>query len=292
MHRLIAIALFSSLLLSGLSACTSATDTVISNQTQVLKQDPNNVSALIERGNAYREKGDFTNALADHNKAVELGPSSARAYLGRGMDYLALNQYEKALEDFNRTIGLNPELSEAYARRGEARVWLQTEYQQAIADFDKALAMGYNNPDIHRFRGQSYFRLNQRDEAVKAYLRAAEVIGDPNTLSNTERELKITALNEALDLGLRDAQLYMRRGTLLRVQKRYERAIDDFGEVLKLNSQSADAYEERADAYYSIGQCSRAEQDLRAACRLQNRRLCEAITLGCGTPSPEPTLLP
>ncbi|MEZ0367765.1 MAG: tetratricopeptide repeat protein, partial [Candidatus Sericytochromatia bacterium] len=159
MRKLLTLALLSGCLLGSLNACSSVADTVINNQTQVLKQDPGNVSALIERGNAFREKNDYASALADHSKAIELGNSNARAYFARGLDYLALNQYEKALEDLSKALTLNPELNEAYARRGESRVRLQSEYQKAIDDFDKAQSLGFSDARMQRYRGQAYFRL-------------------------------------------------------------------------------------------------------------------------------------
>ena len=283
MRKLLTLALLSGCLLGSLNACSSVADTVINNQTQVLKQDPGNVSALIERGNAFREKNDYASALADHSKAIELGNSNARAYFARGLDYLALNQYEKALEDLSKALTLNPELNEAYARRGESRVRLQSEYQKAIDDFDKAQSLGFSDARMQRYRGQAYFRLNQRDAAVNAYLKAAESIG------GEVKDEQIAALDEAIDLGLTDPKLYLRRGIMQRIRKSYQHAIDDFGEVIRQQPQNADAFEERADVYFSIGSCKNAEQDLRAACRLQNRRLCESITLGCSAPSPEPT---
>lgn len=295
LSKLLSFALLASLALGSLSACTSQTDTIINNQTQVLRADPNNVSALIERGNAYRDKKEYTLALADHNKAIELSASSGRAYLGRGMDYLALNQYEKALADFNQAITLNPELNEAYARRGETSVKLQMNYQQALADFNKALTLGYINKDLYRYQGQAYFRLNQRDQAIEAYLKAGEpdAVGANGSVSDLQvSELQLETLTEALDLGLIDPRIYLQRGKLRRIKKQYTSAVEDFSKALAMNSQNPEIYEERADAYFSMGQCTRAEQDLRSACRLGNRRLCEAITLGCSVPSPEPSPSP
>lgn len=287
-RRLLALALLSSLVM-GLGACTSAADTVIQTQTRVLQQDPGNVSALIDRGNAFRDKGDYVNALADHNRAIELSPTSARAFLGRGLDYLAQSNYEKAIEDLSKSITLNPELSEAYARRGEARVKLQTEYQAALNDFDKAISQGYTDTtQLQRYRGLALFRLGQTAQAIDAYLKAAASATE--STPSAQRDAQIDALSEAIGLGIEDVRLYQRRAMLMRFRKSYDRAIEDLGAVIRLNSQQASAYEERADLYYTIGRCTLAEQDLRTACRLQNRKLCEAITLGCSsTPSPSPT---
>jgi tetratricopeptide (TPR) repeat protein len=289
MNKLIKLTLFVALSFSALSACTSATDQIISTQTKVLQQDPNNVSALIERGKAFRDKNDFTSALTDYNKAIALSDTSARAYLGRGLAYLGLNQYENAITDFTKTISLSPDLGEAYARRGEARVKLQSEYQLALNDFDKAQSLGYSTSGLYRYRGQAYVRLGNKTQAVEAFLKAAEL--QPG---NTDVDPEIlAALNEAIDLNLQDPRLYLQRGRLLRTKRDYSDAINDFTESIRLNAQQPRAFEERADAYYSSGQCTRAQDDLRSACRLDNRSLCDAISLSCSpTPSATPDLQP
>lgn len=293
MHKLLSLVLVATLSLTALSACTSQADQIINTQTKVLQQDPNNVSALIERANAFKDKSDFTNALTDYNKAIELSPSSARAFLGRGQTYLGLNQYEKALEDLNKSIAFNPDLNEAYASRGEARVKLQSDFQAALTDFDRAIALGYNNPNLYRYRGQAYFRLNQRNQAVEAYLKASEIPTGNVELTSEASSIRIAALDEAIDFGLSDGRLYQQRGTLYRLRGSYNSAITDFTEAIRLNPQQASAFEERADAYYAGGMCTRAEDDLRAACRLENRRLCQAINLNCSpTPSATPDLNP
>lgn len=285
MRRFLKLVLLSTLLLGGLSACNSQADTIISTQTQVLKQDPTNVSALIERGNAYRDKKDYTNALADHNQAITLEPGSYRAYTARGLDYIALSQFDNAVTDFTKSISLNPDQGEAYARRGEARVLLKSDYQLALNDFTKAQSLAFSDVRMLRYQGQAYFRTNQRDLAATTYLKAAEV-NDANL-----RDSQIETLGEAISLGLNDYRIYLRRGTLERQKTSYDSAIDDFTEAIRLNSQSSVAFSERADAYYSIGACSSAESDLRAGCRLDNRRLCDSISLGCTSSSSSPNPL-
>lgn len=255
----------------GLSACSTQADQIINTQTRVLTQDPNNVSALIERGSAFRDKNEIAPALTDLNKAIELAPESARAYHERGRTHLRSNQYENALKDFEKALSLNPELAEAYAYRGQTRVLLQSNFEQALQDFDTALGKGVRNSSLYRYRALAFFRLQQKDKALENYLLAAEV--EPES---------VEALNEALDIGLNDYRLYLKRGQAYNLKKDYRDAIPDFSKVLELSPQNTAAYEGRSDARYATGQCSLAQEDLRAACRIDGRSLCDAIHLSCG----------
>lgn len=265
-------------LLGALVACSTAADQVISTQTRVLTQDPNNVSALIERGDAFNDKADLASALIDLNKAIQLAPDSFRAFQARGVAYLKGKQYENALTDFNHALELNPELSTALALRGQTRVLLERDFQAALNDLTQAEQMGARSSDLFRYKGLAQFRLGQREAAIASYIQAAEI--EPENLA---------ALNEAIAIGLDNERIYLKRGTAQRLKKDYSKAITDFNQVIKLNPQNALAYEERADAYYATGDCEAAEKDLQTACRLSDRKLCSAISLSCSTPSAEPS---
>jgi tetratricopeptide (TPR) repeat protein len=56
--------------------------------------------------------GQYEEALADLNEAVELEPELAQAYYHRGVVYGSIGEYEKATEDLHRAIELDPSLAE------------------------------------------------------------------------------------------------------------------------------------------------------------------------------------
>jgi len=59
------------------------------------------------RGIIYAANGQYTRALKDHDKAVEVAPDMGEAYINRGNVYYHTRQYEKALTDYNKAIELN-----------------------------------------------------------------------------------------------------------------------------------------------------------------------------------------
>lgn len=266
--------------LSTAVACTSAADQVINTQTQVLTQDPTNVSALIERANAFRDKNDFTSALSDLNKALELQPSSFRARLARGKVYLGLKQYENALTDFERTVELNVDSLEGLALKGKTQILLEQNFAQALSDLNSAITKGYNEPDAFSDRAVAHFRLNNKDQAIDDFLKAAEL-----------KPEETAALDRAIQLGLEDYRIYFQRGLAHKNDRSYNSAIDDFNDSIRLNGRHAQSFEERSDAYFAQGNCDRAESDLRMACEIDERRLCDAIRLTCASnssPNSEP----
>lgn len=55
--------------------------------SKAIQLDPDYVLAYNARGLAYREKGDYDSAIADHRKAIELDPRCAHAYNSLALAY-------------------------------------------------------------------------------------------------------------------------------------------------------------------------------------------------------------
>jgi len=56
----------------------------------------------------------------------------------RGETYQSMERYEEALADFDRAIDLDPEVAWIIASRGEI-YRLMRRYEEALADFDRAI---------------------------------------------------------------------------------------------------------------------------------------------------------
>ncbi|MBY0526602.1 MAG: GYF domain-containing protein [Gemmataceae bacterium] len=88
----------------------SEVDRAIATATDVLRRNPRNVAALINRGMAYAEKSDTARALADLAEAVRYDPSNAQAYASRGVIHATLKRdYALGIADLTRAIQCAPE---------------------------------------------------------------------------------------------------------------------------------------------------------------------------------------
>jgi TonB family protein len=96
------------------------------------------------RADVSAGKGDFTGALADYNKSLELKADNAAAYLSRGQTYLGMKEFEKARDDFDKAAELSPKDSMIYFNRGMA--WEKLSDQtKALADYQKAVDLDASN---------------------------------------------------------------------------------------------------------------------------------------------------
>ena len=58
--------------------------------------------------------------MEDYDKAIELDPNDAEAYNNRGNSYRDLGQYQRAIEDYDKAIELDPNDAEAPTHRQRA----------------------------------------------------------------------------------------------------------------------------------------------------------------------------
>ena len=77
-----------------------------------LRENPDDVKALVERAGYRLEKGQVEAALRDLNLAIELAPESLTAYLKRAVAHALLGQLEQADRDVRWVIRLAPKARE------------------------------------------------------------------------------------------------------------------------------------------------------------------------------------
>jgi lipoprotein NlpI len=95
-------------------------------------------------------KGDYSGAIADHSKALEIDPNDGVVYQSRAITYFLNGLLAEAARDFTKVIELHPTIAETYAYRGDV-YYQDNKLKEAIEDFRKACQL--------RPRAQESFRL-------------------------------------------------------------------------------------------------------------------------------------
>ncbi len=119
------------------------------------------IDALIQRGVACRQQGEFQNAIASFGKAISINREYVEAWYHRALTWGHMGEYERAINDFNRVISLDREFADAYNGRGYAMFCLGDD-SKAIADFETAIEI---DPDDELTRAnleQAQRRLAER----------------------------------------------------------------------------------------------------------------------------------
>jgi tetratricopeptide (TPR) repeat protein len=129
--------------------------------TRAIEISPQLAAAYLERGFSYQYLNEGEQAMADFDQAIAIDPNLARAQAARGSIFRQRGDFEHAVEAFTDSLAIEPNL-DAYYERGETYETLK-EHQKAIDDFDKAIAMMRDAPNVYRARAAA--RRNLGDTA-------------------------------------------------------------------------------------------------------------------------------
>ncbi|HVF30214.1 MAG TPA: tetratricopeptide repeat protein [Pyrinomonadaceae bacterium] len=112
--------------------------------TPVPTPTPPDFNFYQTRADMNAGKGDFSGALPDYNKSIEMKPDNQVAYLNRGKTHFSLKSYDLSVKDFDRAVELNPKDSTAVFNRGVSYEKLG-DAKKAMADFQKAVDLDPSN---------------------------------------------------------------------------------------------------------------------------------------------------
>jgi tetratricopeptide (TPR) repeat protein len=108
---------------------------------------------------------------------MSINPSVADGWSSRGTAFNDLRRYGEALADFDRALALNPRLAEAHANKGNSLTSLR-RFGEAHACFEAALALNANLAESWAGLGRLLFETNRYDAADEALKRALAIRSD------------------------------------------------------------------------------------------------------------------
>jgi len=235
------------------------------------------------RGLDYERQNDFTRALSDYDRALELKPNFIEAYNNRGTTYDKLGKFAQAIADYNKALALNPQYAEIYNNRGSAKDKLG-QWTQAIADYNKAIELNPDHAESYNNRGSIYDKLGQYHEAILDFDKAIALnpiyLEAINNRASVNEKLgstsqAITGYNKAIEINPRFAQAYYNRGLTFEKQGDEREAMSNFNKAIALEPQYAKAYCDRGLLYYKLGKFSEAMSDFNKAIEI-NPKFAEA----------------
>lgn len=245
--------------------------------------------AHIKKASDYAELGQYSKAISETTKAIELNTGQTELfYHFRGTFYAFLDQHSEAISDFDKAIELNPKDAMFYRSRGFSH-YDSGQIPKAISDFTKAIELDPQNSDIYSTYLQEARALLQKFEEAKAKATTKEATEEKSLSQQGKKAIEqakthnyqgatwaylgqssqaISEFTKAIEIDPEFARAYYNRGRFYYGSGQYSKAISDFNRTIELNPEYADAYFRRGGAYYLLGEYDQALSDYSKAIEL------------------------
>jgi tetratricopeptide (TPR) repeat protein len=166
----------------------------------------------------------------------------AAELVNRGAAYWYMHKSTEALADFDRAIALDPQNARAFRERANSSR-SAGRIDRALADANEAVRLDPNDAKSFDGRGNVFNNNAQYDRAIEDY-------------------------NEAVRLDPGFSLAFMDRGVAYYFKKEYDRAIKDYDESIRLDPKRDRAYTNRGAAYKKLGRTEQALADESEAIKL------------------------
>ncbi len=153
----------------GLIASNLFSDNIKEAQSllsSALVGNPNYAGFLLAQAIISIKKNELDNAISFLDKAAEQNNKTfeEQIILNRGSLKVKREDYEGALADFNKLLAINPSNGGAYSNIG-ILYYKQEKYKEAITSFDQALEIDPSNTIALYNRGMCYYKQDIKPEA-------------------------------------------------------------------------------------------------------------------------------
>lgn len=192
---------------------------------------------LVEEQEEYRESGDFEKEEETFEEAVRIRPSSLESYYQNACALYEQGEYQDCISFIEYNVEQNekidlmqPRMADLYYLEAESHMELE-DYGDAVTTFEKLFQVG-------GFEEEYY-----RDYAI-----ALAYNGEPDQAQD--------ALDQAIDLGLKEDSVYYTRGEIDHSLGELDRAVSDFQSCISISEDpelKARAYVTLSDIYGEQG---------------------------------------
>jgi tetratricopeptide (TPR) repeat protein len=224
-------------------------------------------AAKVEKDEA-KKQAYLQEALADCDTLLQqvgdvptYATVKAATQFRRGVCLRMMGKLGDAVKALTEAIATNPDLAEAYFRRGICFYHLN-ENDLALADFEKASALAYQDPRSRLWEGFTQAKLGNYYEAVRAYGQAIAE-SDRYTPAYVNRGLAymmvgdytkaLNDFNDAIRIEPTESDHYFKRGMVYERLGKNQEAADSFTTAIKFNDKNGAAYRHAATALAALG---------------------------------------
>jgi Flp pilus assembly protein TadD len=212
---------------------------------EAVRQDPNQAAVRRLLALIYRGTGDTETAIQELHRALELQNSDdAHEMLGEILS--DKGQIEDAIAEFDKAIALRPNFSGNYDAKGLA-LYRAGRFAEAAASFERVTQLQPDNASGFQRLGTTYYSAGDTEKALVNYRRSLELAPTWKTYTNL--------------------------GVFYHNQGKFDDAAKAYVEALKLDPTSQITHANLGDVYQRLGRTNDSRKEYANAVQMTDRVL-------------------
>jgi len=125
---------------------------VIEKYSTVLRENPNDLNALINLGNIFMDTGRYPEAIDHYRKALEIIPGNVNVRIDMGTCYRRIGKPEKTLEEYKKGLSYQPDHPNALANMGVVLAYDLKDIEGALESWERFLKVAPTHPMAEKIR--------------------------------------------------------------------------------------------------------------------------------------------
>lgn len=271
LHDDVAVAHFS---VGRLAERAGERDLAVEAISRALSLKPDYTQAHLLRAQLVIDQGDSEQAFTDLQQAVKRYPKDQQLRLGYARLLVQAGQYQAATEQFKTLYQQYPDNAEILFALGLLAIESR-RLDAAQTYLNRVVELGYRPEDAHYYLGriaenrkayqtaiEHYSHAQRGDNALDAQVRSAEMLGRLGQVERARDTLETLRFRYSDDLDA--IRFYLAEAEILRVNKRYQDALEVLNTALERFPEDDDLLYSRALIAEQLDLLQVFEADLRS----------------------------
>jgi len=201
-------------------------------------------SSYFVKGNQYLANHQYSEAIIEYQKALQINPYYKEAYLNLGNAFQAIQLFKEAISQYQKAIKLDKEYVDAYINLGQCYE-KQNRLEKAKATIKKALELDPVNPEAHFNLANVLHKENRIKESIKEYLQTTKIdsthfqsyikLGDIYFKDLKDDKKASYYYHLAQKTDPKDETSYIKLGEMYSQKKLFDKAIWEYKKATTLN---------------------------------------------------------
>ena len=200
-----------------------------------VRLQPQSPHLWLAQGDFFAAAEMAPKAIDSYDRAITLEPEMYKAWLAKGQILTQLDREQDALTALDKALQIRPQSYLALQAKGT--VYFNRDLSEAIAFYEKAIAINSNYAPLWRDLGAAFYQLNDYDRAATALTKATslaphgieawELLATVWQISGRDRQA-ILVLDKAIDLNPQDVSLQIQKASVYASNAQYNEACQTY----------------------------------------------------------------